>query len=145
MNKFDCIDKSGIINKIDDNTITIQLLTSEACGTCRIKTFCIKENDFINLKYDNIVDTSFLRSLKNGDKVRLIVSKKHAYKALFYAYLIPTFLIIALLILSINVFHIKDLFAGFFVIFFVILYYVILSLFKNKLKEKIKITIKKYN
>lgn len=140
MNSTDCIDKIGIVSKIENKRITIQLLTSEACGTCKIKSFCIQENDNVDFDINNISE-NHSESFKPGDIVKLIINKKYAYKAVFYIYFIPSLLIIFLLIILSK--KINELIAGFSVLLLVLLYYSFLGIFNKKINNNIKVTIKK--
>jgi len=142
MNNTDCIDKIGIVRKVENEKITIQLLTSEACGSCRIKTFCIKENDSVEYTSNNILE-NYSQLFKPGDQIKLIINKKNAYKAVFYVYFIPSFLIISFSIILSK--RMNELILGVSILLFTFLYYLILGTLKKKINKKINITIKKLN
>jgi len=122
----------GIITKISDKDIEVEILSSGACGTCNIKSACgmseMKEK-FI------IVPRPEGKDFIVGQPVRVSMTARQGGKAAVYAYLIPALLMI-FTILIISLFELADWISAVAGIGAAAVYYFILFLFKGKIREK---------
>lgn len=133
------IEHDGVIGKINKNKITVHFIAHEACAGCRAQSVCSvaghvqKEVEVLNQNTDEF---------NIGEKVRVVLSNTMGLRAVLYAYLIPFFLILTLLIVLLEVFN-NELKAGLFSLLGLIPYYSFLYFHRKKLINTFKFIIEK--
>lgn len=128
---------SGIVSKINGDTLTVALEENFHCESCRAKAACgISES---NTKEIEIVNSS--GSFKINENVNVVLKKTLGLKAVFWAYVFPFLLMFFSLIIA-SIF-LKEWQAGLISILVLIPYYLILYLLKNVFKKALKISILK--
>ncbi len=130
------IDHSGIVQKIDNNSVTVLISASSACAGCQAEGSCNMSG-----KEDKIIDVAGKYDYKPGDDVTVLMKQSMGYKALFLAYLLPLILVISLLLILL-LFNVSEAIAGVTSIAVLIPFYIILFLIRNKISEKFTFTLK---
>lgn len=110
------------ITAVEGDNITCTIECGAACAACSAKGVCGSGEQ----KTINLIDISRTRSV--GDTVQLEVSTKTGLKAISIAYLIPSVLIIASLIITKSA-GLAELWQGLITLFTVGLYYVAIKIF----------------
>lgn len=77
-----------------------------------------------------------------GDTVMLYASNRIGYIAVFYAYMLPLFILVIVLFSSLKLFGLSDLAAILLSFASLAVYYFIIYLFRDKLKNKINFELK---
>lgn len=84
MSKVIC--KDGIINKIEDDTVWLEISINSACGGCAAKTLCnMTEQKNELFKAKNLTGEQFAI----GEKVQIRLQQKLALKAVILGYFMP--------------------------------------------------------
>ena len=141
-NNFNAVNKyfvkhTGVISKITDRIITVSLEGNLNCEACNAKAACgVSES---NSKDINVVSTGKAFQLNEG--VDVVLQKELGLKAVFWAYIFPFILVIAVLIFS-SIF-LKEWIAGLLSLFVLIPYYITLHFFNNSFEKTFKISILK--
>ncbi len=133
---MDCkeITQEGRVVEIRDNFYKISIYNS-ACSTCKLKSVCpASKVRVIEVKQSDL-------QLNKGDKVKISMDENLGLKALFLSYILPFFVLLAVLIL-VKILTKNDGIAGLAALFSLVPYYWILHLLRSKYEHKFKFTIK---
>ncbi|MBO7417662.1 MAG: SoxR reducing system RseC family protein [Bacteroidaceae bacterium] len=93
--KNDVVKHSGEVLQIEGNFLQVKIVQTAACSSCSIKTHCTTAESKEHLI--RVYDKEALR-YHVGDKVWVIGSTSMGRKAVWYGYLLPLLLLMALLI-----------------------------------------------
>ncbi len=129
--------KAKVID-VQKNIIIAQITIKEACQSCEIRHKCGMSQS----KKKNITIKTTQQNIKIGDNITILLSEKQAKFALFWAYVVPIFLMIMTLILCLKN-NITENTSGIFSIICLIPYYFGLWFYHNFFAKKITFEIKK--
>ena len=128
----------GVVVGINGEDLEIEILSSSSCGSCGIKSACgvseLKEKRIIVPKPS---DKEFIV----GQPVSITMSTRQGNIAALFAYFIPTFLLVAIIMILSNL-SFKEWVAALIGIGAVAVYYGILYFFRDKLKSEFKYEIR---
>ena len=128
----------GVVVGINDKDIEIEILSSSMCGSCGIKSACgMSEMQEKRVLVPKPEDREFIV----GQPVSIIMNAKQGNKAALFAYFIPAFLLVAIIVILSNL-SIKEWLAALIGIGVIAVYYIVLSFFKEKLKSVFKYEIR---
>ena len=131
------ISHEGIITRIDDNNVEVQILSKSACASCNIKGACnmseMKEKIIVIPRPKD-------KDLSMGQEVTVSMGLGQANKAVIFAYVIPTIILFSMMFI-LNHFKIEEGVNALISIGSLIPYYLILFLFKDKIKRKFEYEI----
>ncbi len=127
--KSDLITHRGIISKITNGIITVSILENIHCDACSAKAACGAAES--GVKEINIDDNA--QNFELHETVEIVIKKDLGLKAVFWAYVLPFFLMIATLIIASNFF--QEWLAGLFSLLILIPYYLMLYIFRNSYKN----------
>ena len=131
------VSHQGKIVGITDESIEVQILSKSACAACHIKSACnIAEMQEKNITVPKPSDRQFTV----GQDVEVSMTIRQGNKAVFYAYLIPAILIIAMIFI-LNAFHVEEGLNALISVGSLIPYYIVLFLCRKKLKGKFEYVI----
>lgn len=133
------ISHSGIVVRSDNNKVYVKIVSKSACSGCHAKQAC-----GVSDQAEKIIEvnTNEFSNYNVNDDVIVSISQDSTVLVVILAYILPTIVIIAtLLILSMS--GIEDNISGIITLIFVFCYFFMLFLFKNRINNKIKITISK--
>ena len=133
----DTIEHDGIVIKVEDNAIIVQIQNQSACASCHSKGAC----GLSEVAQKNITAEKPNVPVAVGDKVIVTASTRNAMLSVAFAYIIPSALIIVLLALLITA-ETSEVIADAIVLLAVAVYFVILYLCRNSFTRKIKFKVK---
>ena len=131
------IEHIGIVQKVSENSITVDIVSESACASCHAKEACISADS----KNIEIEITRFSGHFYRGQKVVITGHLSQGFKALCYGYLLPFIIIIFTLFISISITN-KEGLSGIFALVILVPYYFILFLFRKKMKKVLEFEIK---
>ncbi len=133
----DTIEHDGIVIKVEDNAIIVQIQNQSACASCHSKGAC----GLSEVAQKNITAEKPNVPVAVGDKVIVTASTRNAMLSVAFAYIIPSAFIIVLLALLITA-GTSEVIAAAIVLLAVAVYFVILYLCRNSFTRKIKFKVK---
>ena len=131
------VSHEGIVTEIDNNNIQIKILSKSACASCNIKTACNMsemQEKIITIAAPKDKDLSV------GQEVEISIALGQANKAVIFAYVIPSIILISMIFI-LNGFKIDEGLNALISIGSLIPYYLILFLFKDKIKRNFEYEI----
>lgn len=128
----DHVSHPGVVVGINDKDIEIEILSSSMCGSCGIKSACgMSEMQEKRVSVPKPDDREFLV----GQPVSIIMNASQGNKAALFAYFIPAFLLVAIIVILSNL-NINEWIAAVTGIGAAAIYYIILYFFKDKLRDE---------
>ena len=152
------IKHDGIIIALnEDGTALVRIVQTSACAACKAKAMCAsaesaeKEMTVVLLGENGKVTTenNSTQSYHVGDTVEVMVQQKTGWKAVVLAYLLPFFVMLAVVAVGSGIGHrisgIGEEVIGTVALCAMAMYYLVLGLFKDKLQKEFSFTAKKKN
>ena len=128
----DHVSHPGVVVGINDKDIEIEILSSSMCGSCGIKSACgMSEMQEKRVTVPKPDDREFIV----GQPVSIIMNASQGNKAALFAYFIPAFLLVAIIVILSNL-NVKEWLAATIGIGVIAVYYIVLSFFKNRLRNE---------
>ena len=128
----DHISHPGVVVGIHDEDIEIEILSSSMCGSCGIKSACgMSEMQEKRVMVPKPADKEFIV----GQPVKIIMNTSQGNKAALFAYFIPAFLLVAIIVILSNL-SVKEWLAALIGVGIIAVYYLVLSFFKDKLRSE---------
>lgn len=128
----DHVSHPGVVVGINDKDIEIEILSSSMCGSCGIKSACgMSEMQEKRVTVPKPKDREFIV----GQPVSIIMNTRQGNKAALFAYFIPAFLLVAIIVILSNL-NVKEWIAAVTGIGAAAIYYIILYFFKDKLRDE---------
>lgn len=125
------ISHPGVVVGINDKDIEIEILSSSMCGSCGIKSACgMSEMQEKRVTVPKPADKEFIV----GQPVKIVMNASQGNKAALFAYFIPAFLLVAIIVILSNL-SIKEWLAALVGIGVIAVYYLVLYFFRNKLRD----------
>lgn len=139
MNSNRDISHKGRVLEVSPQFTTVEIISESACSACHAKGLCsLSESKAKTV----LVPTSGWDSFSPGDEVNVILKLTMGYKAVWLAYVVPLFVLVAVL-LGLCALGVNELYAGLGAIGTVALYYFIIFLLRNKLNNQYIFKIEK--
>jgi sigma-E factor negative regulatory protein RseC len=132
------IEHTGIITRIDNKNIRVQIVQQSACSSCHAKGACSAAD--MDEKFVDVESTD--SSLKIGDQVVIFGQNSMGLLAVLLAFVIP-FLLILLTLFVLRNLVASDSVAGLIALGTLVPYYIILSFFNKQLKSKLRFQLKR--
>ena len=148
------IKHDGIIIALnEDGTALVRIVQTSACAACKAKAMCAsaesaeKEMRVVLLGENGKVKTenNSTQSYHVGDTVEVMVQQKMGWKAVILAYLLPFFVMLAVIFMGNALWNVREEILGTAALCAMALYYIVLGLFKSKLQKEFSFTAKKKN
>ena len=128
----DHVSHLGVVVGINEKDIEIEILSSSMCGSCGIKSACgMSEMQEKRVTVPKPKDREFIV----GQPVSIIMNTRQGNKAALFAYFIPAFLLVAIIVILSNL-NVKEWLAATIGIGVIAVYYIVLSFFKNRLRNE---------
>ena len=128
----------GVVVGIHDEDIEIEILSSSMCGSCGIKSACgMSEMQEKRITVPKPEDKEFIV----GQPVKITMNASQGNKAALFAYFIPAFLLVAIIVILSNL-SVKEWLAALIGIGAIAIYYIVLSFFKDRLRNEFTYEIK---
>lgn len=132
------VEHTGIIEKIDNNLITVRFLSMSSCASCHAKGACSAAD--MQEKEVEVIDDSGKYS--TGEHVKVSMSQSLGFRALFLGYVLP-FLILLIGLITFTSLNFSELKSGVFALALLVPYYVILYYSQDKLRKTFSFRIAK--
>lgn len=148
------IKHDGIIIALnEDGTALVRIVQASACAACKAKAMCAsaesveKEMRVVLLGENGKVKTEndSTQSYQVGDEVEVMVQKKMGWKAVVLAYLLPFFVMLAVIFIGNALWNVREEILGTAALCAMAVYYIVLGLFKDKLQKEFSFTARKRN
>ena len=134
------IEHEGIIEKINDNQVTVRILQQSACSACHAKGVCMAADS--KEKLVEVVD--FSGRFRENERVIIEGKESMGYKAVFWAFVLPLILLILILILTLTVWNFSEIGAAISTMAALIPYYLILYFLRKKMANSFQFSLKKW-
>jgi positive regulator of sigma E activity len=130
------INHEGIVQKIDEKSVTVSISATSACSGCHVEGSCT-----LSGKEEKIIEVFGTYDVRLGETVTILMKQSMGYAALILGYILPLILVILILAVLINL-KVPELIAGLSSLAILIPYYIILYLFRKQINEKFTFTLK---
>ena len=163
------IKHDGIIIALnEDGTALVRIVQTSACAACKAKAMCAsaesaeKEMTVVLLNQEPrtknqdasaTTDQTKVTSLgslllapeayKVGDTVEVMVQQKMGWKAVVLAYLLPFFVMLAVMFIGNAIWTVREEILGTVALCAMALYYLLLGMYKDKLQKEFSFTARK--
>lgn len=132
------IEHKGIVEHCEKDSVHVRIMTESACASCKLHAVCGMDTKAKVIEVDNASVSDF----KSGDEVKVGITEKLGYKALFFGYLLPFIIVLLVLLVSMGVSGNEGL-SGVLALSSLLPYYITLSLLRDKLKKSFRFSINK--
>ena len=158
------IKHDGVIIALnEDGTALVRIVQTSACAACKAKAMCAsaesaeKEMTVVLLGENGKVKTvnnstqsyttlhDSTQSYYVGDTVEVMVQQKMGWKAVVLAYLLPFFVMLAVMLIGNAIWAVREEILGTVALCAMALYYLLLGMFKDKLQKEFSFTARKKN
>lgn len=134
----DNLQHPGRIDKIEENKITITILSKSACSTCHSKSMCsVSEMEEKTIEIKNTDDTKY----NVGQQITVYMKKSLGTWAVLFGYFFPFLLVILSLITLLSLTHNEGL-SGLISLGLLIPYYFVIHLLKDKFQSTFEFSLK---
>jgi positive regulator of sigma E activity len=134
--KFESIEHEGIVQKSDNNSVTVSIISSAACSGCHAEGICS-----LSGREEKIIEIQGIYKVHPGDSVTIQMKQSSGNIAVFLGYVMPLILLVAILIILVSL-SVPELTAGLGALAVLIPYYLILYVFRNRISKKFTFTLK---
>ena len=133
------IKHDGIVIAVNgDGTVLVRIVQTSACAACKAKAMCAsaesKEKEILAIG-DGL--------LAIGDEAEVMVQQKMGWKAVLLAYLLPFFVLLAVMFLGNAIWEVREEILGTAALCAMAFYYILLGCFKDKLQKEFSFTARK--
>ena len=156
------IKHDGVIIALNgDGTALVRIVQTSACAACKAKAMCasaesaekdmtvvllgengkVKTENNSTQSYTTLHDST--QSYHVGDTVEVIVQQKMGWKAVVLAYLLPFFVMLAVMLIGNAIWAVREEILGTVALCAMALYYLLLGMFKDKLQKEFSFTARK--
>lgn len=136
MESSEIIEHEGIISGNTGSSVLVSIITTSACSGCHAKKTCNMHDNETRL-----IEVKGKYDFRPGDQVNILMQQSMGFTALFYGYVLPFFILLGTLIISIAG-GLKELTAGLTSLSVLIPYYGLIYLFRKKINEKFEFKLK---
>ena len=133
------IKHDGIVIAVNaDDSVSVRIIQTGACAACKAKAMCAsaesKEKEIVAIG-DGL--------LAVGDEAEVLVQQKMGWKAVVLAYLLPFFVMLAVMLVGNAIWAVREEILGTVALCAMALYYLVLGMFKDKLQKDFSFTARK--
>ncbi len=133
---IDCIAKSGIVQKIEGQKVTVMINSVSACASCHAKGACNSSDTSEKFIEVALADAG---NVKPGEMVNVNVASSAGNVALFYGYVLPFLIVFVSLIVTVN--FVPEVYAGLISLGILVPYYAVLYVLRHKMGKRFRFTI----
>jgi sigma-E factor negative regulatory protein RseC len=135
------IKHDGIIIALnEDGTALVRIVQTSACAACKAKAMCASAE---SAEKEMTVVLLGDEQWAVGNEVEVMVQQKMGWKAVVLAYLLPFFVMLAVMLIGNAIWAVREEILGTVALCAMALYYLILGMFKDKLQKEFSFTAKK--
>ena len=137
------IKHDGIIIALnEDGTALVRIVQTSACAACKAKAMCASAE---SAEKEMTVVLLGDGQWAVGDTVEVMVQQKMGWKAVVLAYLLPFFVMLAVMLIGNAIWAVREEILGTVALCAMAVYYLVLGMFKDKLQKEFSFTAKKKN
>ena len=139
----------------EDGTALVRIVQTSACAACKAKAMCASAESAEKEMRVQLANPQPLPVGKGentahqtyaiGDEVEVMVQQKMGWKAVVLAYLLPFFVMLAVIFIGNALWNVREEILGTVALCAMALYYLVLGMFKDKLQKEFSFTAKKKN
>jgi len=130
------ISHTGIVQKSDNESVTILITAESACKGCHAEGSCN-----LSGREEKIVEVKGFYNVKDGDTVTITMKQSTGFKALILGYLLPLFVVISFLFLFAYTGY-SELVSGLLALSSLLPYYLILFFLRKRINDKFIFSLK---
>ena len=135
------IKHDGIIIALnEDGTALVRIVQTSACAACKAKAMCASAESAEKEMTVVLLDDE---QWAVGNEVEVMVQQKMGWKAVVLAYLLPFFVMLAVMFIGNAIWAVREEILGTVALCAMALYYLMLGLFKDKLQKEFSFTARK--
>jgi sigma-E factor negative regulatory protein RseC len=132
------IEHQGIVSKIENGKVYVNLTNVSNCNSCHVQGMCqVSDVDNKEIEIINNGNNPF----KTGDKVEVSFNESLGPKALFLGYLLPFFFVLITLLVT-NALTGDEVLSGLSSLMILVPYYLVLFTFRSKFKKEFAFKLK---
>ena len=138
MRESEHIEHEGYIESIDGQTINIRIVNQSACSACHANGACSAadlQDKIVEIKTPEANQYSIMQ------KVIIVGKAQQGFKAVLFAYALPTALVIISMLITYSITN-NDVLSGIVALGILIPYFTVISLLKKRLQKTFSFTIK---
>ena len=137
------IKHDGIIIALnEDGTALVRIVQTSACAACKAKAMCASAE---SAEKEMTVMLLGDGQWAVGNEVEVMVQQKMGWKAVMLAYLLPFFVMLAVMFIGNAIWAVREEILGTVALCAMALYYLVLGMFKDKLQKEFSFTARKKN
>ena len=148
------IKHDGIIIALnEDGTALVRIVQTSACAACKAKAMCASAESAekemtVTLAYPHPLPegkgaNTAHQTYAIGDEVEVMVQQKMGWKAVVLAYLLPFFVMLAVMFIGNAIWAVREEILGTVALCAMAVYYLVLGMFKEKLQKEFSFTARK--
>jgi sigma-E factor negative regulatory protein RseC len=135
------IKHDGIIIALnEDGTALVRIIQTSACAACKAKAMCASAE---SAEKEMTVVLLGDEQWAVGNEVEVMVQQKMGWKAVVLAYLLPFFVMLAVMLIGNTIWAVREEILGTVALCAMALYYLVLGMFKDKLQKEFSFTARK--
>ena len=135
------IKHDGIIIALnEDGTALVRIVQTSACAACKAKAMCASAE---SAEKEMTVVLLGDEQWAVGNEVEVMVQQKMGWKAVVLAYLLPFFVMLAVMLIGNAIWAIREEILGTVALCAMAVYYLVLGMFKDKLQKEFSFTARK--
>ena len=139
--KREMIKHDGIIIALnEDGTALVRIVQTSACAACKAKAMCASAE---SAEKEMTVVLLGDEQWAVGNEVEVMVQQKMGWKAVVLAYLLPFFVMLAVMFIGNAIWAVREEILGTVALCAMALYYLLLGMFKDKLQKEFSFTARK--
>ena len=138
MTMSEVIRHEGVVLSTDGKMAHIVILQASACSACKAAGLCMSADS-----KEKEMDAWMLEPMQPGDKVEVMVQERLAWKAVFFAYILPFLIMMVLMISLLWLTDWSESVVGASALVSIALYYLCLTLFRSRFKKHFSFTARK--
>ena len=134
------VSHDGIVKEVLEDGLLVEMKVTSACAACHAKSACMAgqgQTRLVKARTDNT------EKIAAGDRVRVSMKASLGGKAVLLAYVLPLFILLGMLLLSMKLFD-NELIAFGITVAALALYYICLKLFSKKIATEFVFYAEKY-
>ena len=137
------IKHDGIIIALnEDGTALVRIVQTSACAACKAKAMCASAE---SAEKEMTVVLLGDEQWAVGNEVEVMVQQKMGWKAVVLAYLLPFFVMLAVMFVGNAIWAVREEILGTVALCAMALYYLVLGLFRDKLQKEFSFMARKKN
>ena len=135
------IKHDGIIIALnEDGTALVRIVQTSACAACKAKAMCASAE---SAEKEMTVVLLGDEQWAVGNEVEVMVQQKMGWKAVVLAYLLPFFVMLAVMFIGNAIWAVREEILGTVALCAMAVYYLVLGMFKDKLQKEFSFTARK--